>query len=82
MKNVLGHFFFSVEKINYHLKRLKDDYKDKKLFSSKIEHLFKKLKLITVNDILDEGLHEFLRNFIEDISIVYQDLEKKYFKGI
>ena len=33
--------FFSVEKINYHLKRLKDDYKDKKLFSSKIEHLFK-----------------------------------------
>ena len=74
--------FFSVEKINYHLKRLKDDYKDKKLFSSKIEHLFKKLKLLTVNDILDEGLHEFLRNFIEDISIVYQDLEKKYFKGI
>ena len=74
--------FFSVEKINYHLKRLKDDYKDKKLFSSKIEHLFKKLKSLTVNDILDEGLHEFLRNFIEDISIVYQDLEKKYFKGI
>ncbi len=74
--------FFSVEKINYHLKRLKDDYKDKKLFSSKIEQLFKKLKLLTVNDILDEGLHEFLRNFIEDISIVYQDLEKKYFKGI
>ncbi len=74
--------FFSVEKINYHLKRLKDDYKDNKFFSPKIEYLFKKLKSLTVNDILDEGLHEFLRNFIEDISIVYQDLEKKYFKGI
>ncbi len=74
--------FFSVEKINYHLNRLKHDYKEKKVFSSKIENLFKKLKNLQVNDILDEGLHQFLRNFIKDISIVYNDLEKKYFKGI
>ena len=32
-------------------------------------------------DILDEGLHEFLTNFIKDISAVYLDLEKKYFLG-
>ena len=68
--------FFSVEKINYHLNRLKHDYKEKKVFSSKIENLFKKLKNLQVNDILDEGLHQFLRNFIKDISIVYNDLEK------
>ena len=27
--------YFSVEKISYHLKRLKNDYKEKKFFSSK-----------------------------------------------
>ena len=73
--------FFSVEKINYHLNRLRIDYKEGKIFSSKIESLFRKLKKLSVNDILDEGLHEFLRNFIKDISFVYGDLEKKYFLG-
>ena len=43
--------------------------------------MFKKLKKLSVNDILDEGLHQFLINFIEDISKVYNDLEKKYFLG-
>ena len=54
--------------------------KKKSFFLQKLEYLFKKLKSLTVNDILDEGLHEFLRNFIEDISIVYQDLEKNILK--
>ncbi len=73
--------FFSVEKISYHLKRLKNHYKENKNFPSKIENLFRKLKKLTVNDILDEGLHEFLTKFIEDISAVYSDLENKYFLG-
>ena len=73
--------FFSVEKISYHLKRLKKHYKENKNFSSKIETLFRKLKKLSVNDILDEGLHEFLSSFIKDISSVYSDLEKKYFLG-
>ena len=73
--------FFSVEKISYHLKSLKKHYKENKNFPSKIENLFKRLKKLTVNDILDEGLHEFLTNFIEDISAVYSDLENKYFLG-
>ena len=46
-----------------------------------MESLFRKLKKLSVNDILDEGLHEFLRSFIKDISVVYSDLEKKYFVG-
>ena len=73
--------FFSVEKISYHLKRLRNHYKENKYLSSKIENLFRKLKKLSVNDILDEGLHEFLTNFIKDISAVYLDLEKKYFLG-
>ena len=73
--------FFSVEKISYHLKRLRKYYKENKYLSSKIENLFRKLKILSVNDILDEGLHEFLTNFIKDISAVYSDLEKKYFLG-
>ena len=73
--------FFSVEKISYHLKRLRKYYKENKHLSFKIESLFRKLKKLSVNDILDEGLHEFLTNFIKDISAVYSDLEKKYFLG-
>ena len=73
--------FFSVEKISFHLKSLKKHYKENKNFPSKIENLFRRLKKLTVNDILDEGLHEFLTTFIEDISAVYSDLENKYFLG-
>jgi uncharacterized alpha-E superfamily protein len=73
--------FFSVEKISYHLKRLKNHYKENKNSPSKVENLFRKLKKLSVNDILDEGLHEFLTVFIKDISAVYSDLEKKYFLG-
>ena len=73
--------YFSVEKISYHLKRLKNYYKDNKIFSAKIEYLFRRLKKLTVNDILEEGLHDFLTRFIDDISIVYKDMEKKFFLG-
>ena len=73
--------FFSVEKISYHLKSLKKHYKENKNFPSNIENLFRILKKLTVNDILDEGLHEFLTTFIKDISAVYSDLENKYFLG-
>ena len=73
--------FFSVEKISYHLKRLKKHYKENKKFPSNIDNLFKRLKKLSVNDILDEGLHDFLTSFIKDISAVYSDLEKKYFLG-
>mgnify|MGYP001222295062 FL=1 len=73
--------YFSVEKINFHFNRLKKNYKQAGSISPKIENLFKKLKKLSVNDILEEGLHDFLINFIEDIADVYQDLERKYFIG-
>ena len=73
--------FFSVDKINYHLNRLKKHYNEKTLGVSKISTIFKNFKNITVNDILNEGLHNFLSKFIKDIEIVYKGLENKYFMG-
>ena len=73
--------YFSVEKINFHFNRLKKNYKQGKSISPKIEKLFKKLRKLSVNDILEEGLHDFLISFIEEIAAVYQDLQRKYFIG-
>ena len=73
--------YFSVEKINFHFNRLKKNYKQARSISPKINNLFKKLRKLSVNDILEEGLHDFLINFIEDIASIYQDLERKYFIG-
>ena len=73
--------YFSVVKINHHLSRLKKQYNEKNRSSSKIGSIYKRFKNLTVENILDEGLHEFLSNFIEDISKVYQGVEKKYFMG-
>ncbi len=71
--------FFSVEKIYHHLGRLKKSYGEKTISIPKINILYKKIKNTSVNDILDEGLHDFLTNFIKDISSVYHSVEKKYF---
>lgn len=71
--------FFSVEKIYHHLGRLKKSYGEKTISIPKICTLYKKIKNTSVNDILDEGLHDFLTNFIKDISSVYHSVEKKYF---
>ena len=71
--------FFSVEKINHHLTRLKKIYGEKTASLTKINMLYKTLKSSTVTQILDEGLHDFLSKFIKDISSVYQSVEKKYF---
>ena len=73
--------YFSVEKINFHFNRLKKNYKQVSSISPKIEKLFKKLRKLSVNDILEEGLHDFLISFIEEIAAVYQDLQRKYFIG-
>ena len=73
--------YFSVEKINFHFNRLKRNYKQGSSISPKIEKLFKKLRKLSVNDILEEGLHDFLIIFIEEIAAVYQDLQSKYFIG-
>ena len=72
---------FSVEKINHHLERLGNFYKQKTKAKSQVKLMYKDLKKLNANKISDIGLHEFLRSFIKDINIIYSNLEKKYFFG-
>ncbi len=74
--------FFSIEKINHHLKRLKLHYNQKSKAESKIHLLNKKFSKLNVNEILDYGLHEFLEKFLNDLSDIYSNLENKYFLGL
>ena len=72
---------FSVEKINHHLERLGNFYKQKTKAKSQVKLMYKDLKKLNANKISDIGLHEFLRSFIKDINLIYSNLEKKYFFG-
>ncbi len=74
--------FFSIEKIKHHLERLTKFYKQNSLAKSKIKIMYKKFKNLNADKISDLGLHEFLKLFIKDINLIYQELEKKYFFGI
>lgn len=73
---------FSIEKIDHHLKRLKKFYKQNSKAEKLANALYIKLNKLTVNNILDNGLHEFLELFLYDLSIIYKRLEDKYFLGI
>ena len=72
---------FSVEKINHHLERLGNFYKQKTKAKSQVKLMYRDLKKLNANKISDIGLHEFLRSFIKDINLIYSNLEKKYFFG-
>ena len=72
---------FSVEKINHHLERLSTFYKQKTKAKTQVKLMYRDLKKMDANKISDIGLHEFLRLFIQDINLIYSNLEKKYFFG-
>ena len=72
---------FSVEKINHHLERLGNFYKQKTKAKSQVKLMYRDFKKLNANKISDIGLHEFLRSFIKDINLIYSNLEKKYFFG-
>ena len=74
--------FYSIEKIDHHLKRLKKFYKKKSKAEELANSLHTNFNKLTVNNILDNGLHEFLERFIIDLSEIYGQLENKYFLGI
>ena len=74
--------FYSIEKIDHHLKRLKKFYKKKTKAEELANTLHTKFNKLTVNNILDNGLHEFLEKFIIDLSEIYGQLENKYFLGV
>ena len=73
--------FYSIEKIDHHLKRLKKFYKKKSKAEELANTLHANFNKLTVNNILDSGLHEFLERFIIDLSEIYGQLESKYFLG-
>ena len=72
---------FSIEKINHHLGRLSNFYKQTSTPNKKMTQMYKKLKKLNANKITEIGLHEFLKSFIEEINFVYKRFEQKYFFG-
>ncbi len=73
--------FFAVDKIHHHMNRLVNYYAASNPAHKKIKNIYKGLQECNTDQIIDFGLHEFLTKFIDDISVVYDDLEKVYFLG-
>ena len=74
---------FSLEKINHHLDRLEQFYKQNEAKKGvNINKFYKSFKNLNVNKILEIGLHSFLKDFIKKLSFFYINLEQKYFIGI
>ncbi len=73
---------FSIEKIDHHLKRLKNFYKQKTRAESSISNMYKKFQKLSAQKVLEFGLHEFLKKFILDLSLAYGNIERKYFLGV
>ena len=44
--------------------------------------MYNKFRKLNADKISDLGLHEFLKFFIKDINLIYNELEKKYFLGL
>ncbi len=70
---------FSIEKINHHLVKLSNFYKQNSNAKSKVKVLYANFKKLDAEKISEIGLHEFLKNFIKDIDLIYREVEKKYF---
>ena len=62
-------------------KIVKKFYKKKSKAEELANTLHANFNKLTVNNILDSGLHEFLERFIIDLSEIYSQLESKYFLG-
>ena len=73
---------FSIEKIDHHLGRLVQFYKQKSIAKNKIKLMYKYFRNLNATKISDQGLHEFLKLFIRDIDLIYREIEKKYFFGL
>ena len=73
---------FSIEKINHHLDRLDNYYNHGETKKVSINKFYKNFKNLSVNKVLEIGLHDFLKDFIKKLSLFYLNLEEKYFVGI
>ena len=73
--------FFAVDKLHHHMNRLAKNYNHNNIAYKKIKVIYNHLQQSDTDQIIEFGLHEFLTKFIDDISIVYDDLENAYFLG-
>ncbi len=70
-----------VEGLNGHLDRLSRNYHRKTLAQDKARSVLAELAEMHVDDIFEEGLHEFLSRFIVDMSSVSQVVRNCYLNG-
>ena len=73
--------FFAVDKLHHHMNRLAKNYNHNNIAYKKIKVIYNHLQQSDTDQIIEFGLHEFLTKFIDDISVVYDDLETAYFLG-
>ncbi|MBN2629819.1 MAG: alpha-E domain-containing protein [Rhodobacteraceae bacterium] len=70
-----------VEGMNFHLDRLSRNYHRKTLAQDKARSVLAELAEMHVDDIFEEGLHEFLSRFIVDMASVSQVVRNCYLNG-
>lgn len=70
-----------VEGLNSHLCRLEKSYKRSTPAQDKARALHEGLGRVTVEDIFDEGLHEFLSRFILDVAALGAVVHESYLSG-
>jgi uncharacterized alpha-E superfamily protein len=71
----------SVEGITAHLERLSRGYKRSTLAQAKVRELMAELAEMRVQDIFDEGLHEFLTRYIRELAHLGGVIHDSYLNG-
>ena len=79
-RTALFNWLFAKKEGGTFLLRIEDTDKERSK-EEYIRNIYKGLQECTTDQIVDFGLHEFLTKFIDDISVVYDDLERVYFLG-
>lgn len=69
---------FSVKKIAANLEYLEENYGQRHPCHDLIDILLARLKHGTIEDVFEEGLHEFLTDFLRDISALGAQIERDY----
>lgn len=69
---------FTVKKMAANLEYLAENYGERHPCHDKMDVLLARLKHGTVDDVFDEGLHEFLTDFLTDISTLGGQIEADY----
>lgn len=69
---------FSVSKIRSNLAMLESEYADRHTCHDTVERLDRRLKAGSVEQVFEDGLHEFLTEFLTDTARLGQEIETNY----